>query len=59
MNMGYIAPVTPYDYIQYANRTVAAARKERRDSGCVNHSNGYISIERSKWVGKLCKGTVS
>ena len=29
MNMGYIAPVTPYDYIQYANRTVAAARKER------------------------------
>ena len=30
MNMGYIAPVTPYDYIQYANRTVAAARKERK-----------------------------
>ena len=32
MNMGYIAPVTPYDYIQYANRTVAATRKETRDS---------------------------
>jgi hypothetical protein len=27
--MGYIAPVTPYDWIQYANRTVAATRKKK------------------------------
>ncbi len=29
MNMGYVAPVTPYDVIQYANRTVAATRKKK------------------------------
>ncbi len=29
MNMGYIAPVTPYDLIQYANRTTAATRKKK------------------------------
>ena len=29
MNMGYIAPVTPYDWIQYANRTTAATRKKK------------------------------
>lgn len=27
--MGYIAPVTQFDYIQYANRTVEAAEKVR------------------------------
>ncbi|MBT2614498.1 MULTISPECIES: hypothetical protein [unclassified Bacillus (in: firmicutes)] len=27
--MGYIAPVTQFDYIQYANRTVEAAGKVR------------------------------
>ncbi|MBT2645731.1 hypothetical protein J7E52_03175 [Bacillus sp. ISL-34] len=27
--MGYIAPVTPFDYIQYANRTIEAAEKVR------------------------------
>ena len=27
--MGYIAPVTQFDYIQYANRTVEAAQKVR------------------------------
>ena len=29
MNMGYIAPITPFDYIQYANRTVAATKRKR------------------------------
>ncbi|ASS93532.1 hypothetical protein [Peribacillus simplex] len=27
--MGYIAPVTQFDYIQYANRTAEAAEKVR------------------------------
>jgi hypothetical protein len=27
MIMGYIAPVTPYQYIQYANRTAEAEKK--------------------------------
>ncbi|MGE7904032.1 hypothetical protein ACQKNS_06475 [Peribacillus sp. NPDC094092] len=27
--MGYIAPVTQFDYIQYANRTIEAAEKVR------------------------------
>ncbi|MFJ8244396.1 hypothetical protein [Peribacillus asahii] len=27
--MGYIAPVTPYDYIQYANRTFGAVRRDK------------------------------
>ncbi|MBO0997219.1 hypothetical protein IOC57_05500 [Bacillus sp. SD075] len=27
--MGYIAPVTQFDYIQYANRTVEASEKVR------------------------------
>ncbi|RID83613.1 hypothetical protein D1953_14985 [Peribacillus asahii] len=27
--MGYIASVTPYDYIQYANRTVGAGRRDK------------------------------
>jgi hypothetical protein len=31
--MGYIAPVTQFDYIQYANRTVAAAEKVRIVNG--------------------------
>ncbi|MEY8753491.1 hypothetical protein AB9M93_02710 [Peribacillus frigoritolerans] len=31
--MGYIAPVTQFDYIQYANRTVEAAEKVRIGKG--------------------------
>lgn len=27
MNMSYIAPITPFDQIQYANRTVEGARQ--------------------------------
>ncbi|CAH0208837.1 hypothetical protein SRABI96_02119 [Peribacillus sp. Bi96] len=31
--MGYIAPVTQFDYIQYANRTIEAAEKVRIVNG--------------------------
>lgn len=58
MNMGYIAPVTPYDYIQYANRTVAAARKEREIPAVsniptvkfqLNETSGWESYVKGQW----------
>lgn len=56
--MGYIAPVTPYDYIQYANRTVEAARKEREIQAVsliptvqfhLNEVSGWESYVKGKW----------
>ena len=56
--MGYIAPVTPYDYIQYANRTVEATRKEREIHAVSliptvkfysNEANGWKSYVKGQW----------
>lgn len=56
--MGYIAPVTPYDYIQYTNRTVEAARKEKKIQEVslipnvqlfLNEASGWIGYVNGKW----------
>ena len=56
--MGYIAPVTPYDYIQYANRTVEAARKEKEIQAVSlipnvqfqwNEASGWESYVKGRW----------
>lgn len=59
MSMGYIGPVTPYDYIQYANRTVEAARKEKKiqavsmiptvQSYADDELSGWESYVRGRW----------
>lgn len=58
MNMGYIAPVTPYDYIQYANRTVEATRKEREIQAVsliptvklhLDEASGWESYVKGQW----------
>ena len=56
--MGYIAPVTPYDYIQYANRTVAATKKKREIQAVslvksvpfhLNEANEWESYVNAQW----------
>jgi hypothetical protein len=45
--MGYVAPITPYDHIQYANRTVGAARKEKaiHEIASIPATNLYLQEE--------------
>ena len=56
--MGYIAPITPFDYIQYANRTVAATQKKREIHAVslvkavpfhLNEANGWESYLKAQW----------
>lgn len=57
--MGYIGPVTPYDYIQYANRTVEAARKDKKIQAVsliptiqsnVDETTGWENYVRGRWL---------
>ncbi len=57
MNMGYIGPITPFDYIQYANRTVEAARKKKKIQAVSMVPTVQSYVDESKWIGKLCKRT--
>ncbi|WP_249597044.1 hypothetical protein [Peribacillus frigoritolerans] len=52
--MGYIAPVTQFDYIQYANRTVEAAGKVRIVKGAAP-INPSVLIRCWKGKGKALK----
>ncbi|MGG0250849.1 hypothetical protein ABEY24_21350 [Peribacillus frigoritolerans] len=51
--MGYIAPVTQFDYIQYANRTVEAAGEVRIVKGAAPiHPSVLIRCWKGKGKGK-------
>ena len=50
MNMGYIPPITPFDQIQYANRTVEAHRKGKEIPGVTPIPPTNLNVhEESEW----------